>query len=171
MTPTPLPTVTTAGGTTTPDPGAIKGERRGDLVAAAQRGTRAYIRALNTHDGRVVCGVLGPGALDGVRLPEPRESCPEALSASIGHVEKGGYPEWTRTKLLRARIVLQGDDRARVTATVHHDFVGRPEISTEEDLIYLVRDGDRWLLAKPSTTFYRAIGARDVPPSVLSPPE
>jgi hypothetical protein len=172
VTPTPLPTVTTGGKTERPDPGAIKGETGPDLTAAAERGARAYIRALSSHDGRVICAVLAPGALDGVRLPEPRENCPEALDASIGHVDrKGGYPEWTRTKLLGMRTVLQGDERARITATVHHDFVGRPEISTEEDVIYLQRDGDRWLLAKPSTTFYRAIGVPDVPPSVLAPPD
>ena len=49
-------------------------------------------------------------------------------------------------------------------------FADRDEPSVEDDIIYLAaRDGD-WLIAKPSATLYRAIGA-DVPPSVLLRPD
>ncbi len=37
-------------------------------------------------------------------------------------------------------------------------------------MIYLRRIGGRWRIAKPSATFYRAIGTRDVPIAALRPP-
>ena len=40
----------------------------------------------------------------------------------------------------------------------------------EDDIVYLARVGERWLVAKPSATLYRAVGVADVPPSVLAPP-
>ena len=49
-------------------------------------------------------------------------------------------------------------------------FADRDEVSVEDDVVYLSRTGDRWLIAKPSSTLYRAVGIADVPPSVLSPP-
>jgi hypothetical protein len=170
VTPTPLPPPRSGPRTTAADPGAIRGPAPAERSAAAERGARAYIAALNSHDGATVCAVLAPGALDGVRLPEPRHSCPAALDASIGHVEKGGFPEWKSTRVIRMRTLLQGDDRARITARVKHRFVDRSEISSEDDVIYVVRDRNRWLLAKPSLSFYRAIGVPDTPPSVLAPP-
>ena len=62
------------------------------------------------------------------------------------------------------------EDRARVTATVSHDFSDRPEPSVEEDVIYLDRVGDAWLVAKPSASFYRAIGYPEPPLRALTPP-
>jgi hypothetical protein len=61
-------------------------------------------------------------------------------------------------------------DEAKVVATVVTRFADRAEESVEDDIVYLVRGGGRWLVAKPSSTLYRAVGIADVPPSVLSPP-
>jgi hypothetical protein len=36
--------------------------------------------------------------------------------------------------------------------------------------VYLRRSGGRWLIVKPSASFYRAIGAKDVPLSALTAP-
>ena len=44
------------------------------------------------------------------------------------------------------------------------------EPTIEDDIIYLVRDGDRWRIAKPSLTLHRAIGNADPPPQALTPP-
>ena len=57
-----------------------------------------------------------------------------------------------------------------MVATVVTTFADRDERSVEDDVVYLVRAGGRWLVAKPSTTLYRAVGIADVPPSVISPP-
>ena len=37
-------------------------------------------------------------------------------------------------------------------------------------MIYLDRVGDEWLIAKPSASFYRAIGYPEPPLSSLTPP-
>jgi hypothetical protein len=58
-----------------------------------------------------------------------------------------------------------------VVATVVTRFADREEASIEDDVVYLVLDGGAgWLIAKPSSTLYRAVGIADVPPSVLTPP-
>ena len=59
---------------------------------------------------------------------------------------------------------------AKVVARVVTRFGDRDEVSVEDDVVYLTRAGDRWVLAKPSSTLYRAAGVADVPPTVLSPP-
>jgi hypothetical protein len=51
-----------------------------------------------------------------------------------------------------------------------HRFAAGREPSIEDDVVYLRRDDGRWLIVKPSASFYRAIGARDVPVTALTPP-
>jgi hypothetical protein len=60
--------------------------------------------------------------------------------------------------------------QARVSATTVTRFADNREPSIEDDLIYLGRVNGRWLIAKPSATFYRAIGVGNIPPQVLAPP-
>ena len=136
-------------------------------VAAA---VRAYIAAVNADNGEAVCELLAPEALDGAGLPTELPSCPESVQASIGHRSGGGTPVWTRTRLHALTAVAVDEDRARVTATVTHDFAGRDQPSVEEDVIYLDRVGDEWLIAKPSASFYRAIGYPEPPLRALTPP-
>ena len=137
-----------------------------------ERTVRRYVAGLNAHDGGAVCELLAPGALDGVRLPERRGSCAASLDASIGHPPPGGAPRWIRTQLVgdgTTVIVHSGD--GRLTTTVVHRLAGSREPSIEDDVIYLRKVGGRWLIVKPSATFYRAIGAKDVPLSALTPPK
>jgi len=63
-----------------------------------------------------------------------------------------------------------GDDRARITTTVTHRFSDRKYVSVEDDVIYAERVGGRWLLAKPSATFYRAVGYSQPPLRAFAPP-
>ena len=132
--------------------------------------TRAYIAAINSGDGERLCALLVPGALGGVRLPRPGADCPASVQGSIGYRGPGGTPAWKRTKLFELDAVAVQQDRARVTATVAHDFAGREQPSVEEDVIYLDRAGDSWLIAKPSASFYRAIGYPEPPLHALTPP-
>ena len=136
-----------------------------------ERAVRSYIAALNAHDGGAVCALLAPGALDGVRLPERRGSCAASLAASIGHKPPDGAPRWLRTQLVGAGtvVLVRGGD-GRLTGTVVHRLAGSRQPSIEDDVVYLRKIGGRWLIVKPSATFYRAIGARDVPLSALRPP-
>ena len=137
---------------------------------AVAEAARAYIAAINADDGEAVCAGLAPGALAGAGLPREGPSCAASLERSIGHRGGGGTPVWRRTRLYELTAVSVAEDRARVTATVSHDFSDRPEPSVEEDVIYLDRTGDAWLVAKPSASFYRAIGYPEPPLRALTPP-
>jgi hypothetical protein len=151
-----------AGATRNPSPS----DRR--LIATT---VKRYIAALNAHDGAAVCTLLAPGALDGVRLPVRRGTCAASLDASIGHRPPGGAPRWLHTRLAGADsvVLVKGGD-GRLTGTVVHRYAGSHEPGIEDDVFYLRRSGDRWLIVKPGGTFYRAIGAKDVPLSALTPP-
>jgi len=131
---------------------------------------KRYIAALNADDGAALCALLAPGALRGVELPERRDSCAATMTASIGHPPPDRAPRWLATRQVDADsvVLVRGGD-GRLTGTVVHRFAGR-EPSIEEDVIYLRRSNGAWRLAKPSATFYRAIGARDVPITALTPP-
>jgi hypothetical protein len=143
--------------------------RVNELERDADRTARAYILGLDARDGEAVCSLLAPGVIDQVELPEPRGDCAASLEASIGYRDPRGLPVWEGATVPNLRVSALGDRSATVVATVVSHFAHR-EDSVEDDLVYLTRDGDRWLIAKPSATLYRAVGIADVPPSVLSPP-
>ncbi len=139
---------------------------------AAARTVRAYVDALDSRDGDRVCALLAPGALAELPLPEARGSCAASMDASIGYRDPRGLPVWDGAKVTRVRVIDlgAGADEAKVVATVVSEFADRDEPSVEDDVVYLVGDDGRWLVAKPSATLYRAVGIADVPPTVLSPP-
>ena len=131
---------------------------------------RRYVDALDARDGEAVCSLFVPGALDGVRLPRERGDCGASLTASIGYRDPRGFPVYAGSRVARIASVKTADGTARTVATTVTQFAGNREPSIEDDVVYLVRRGGRWLIAKPSATFYRAIGTGDIPPSVLAPP-
>jgi hypothetical protein len=133
----------------------------------------AYVDALDAGDGAAVCALLAPGAIDGVELPRPRADCARSLTASIGYRDPRGLPVWEGATATSVPVpeLNAGARTTRVVATVVTRFADREEASIEDDVVYLVRDGGAgWLIAKPSSTLYRAVGIADVPPSVLTPP-
>jgi hypothetical protein len=138
--------------------------------AAVTAAVNAYIAALDGRDAAAVCALFEPGALPIRELPRRRGGCARSLAASIGYSGPGGTPVWKRTEIEELNEVSVGPDRARVTATVIHRFADRRFPSTEEDVIYLDRAGNRWLLAKPSATLYRAVGYPEPPLRALAPP-
>jgi hypothetical protein len=146
--------------------GELSGGDRSTAIAAVSD----YIRALDRHDAAGVCTLLAPSALDLDQLPERRGGCRSSLRASIGARPRGGAPAWQKTTLVEVRPEDLGDGRARVSATVTHHFSDRKYVSVEDDVIYLRRDGSGWLLAKPSGTFYRAVGYPEPPLGALTPP-
>ena len=153
-----------------PEEPAERGELSEDERAEVEAAVSAYITGLSGHDAATVCALFEPGALDLSELPVRRGGCEPSLAASIGTAPKGGGPAWQRTQVRELNEVSVGADRARVTATVNHDFTDRDYVSIEEDVIYLDRSGDRWLLAKPSGTLYRAVGYPEPPLRALTPP-
>jgi hypothetical protein len=131
---------------------------------------RAYVAALNARDGGGACGSFLPGALAEVEFPRDRGTCAASLSASIGYSDPRGFPVYNRSRIGRVPSVAIDGSQARVVATTVTHFAGNREPSVEDDLIYLRSEGERWLIAKPSATLYRAIGVGDIPPEVLAPP-
>ena len=138
---------------------------------AVARAVRAYVGALDRGDGEALCSRLVPDAINEVELPRGRGGCAPSLSASIGYRDPRGIPVWKSGRVSElARIDVEGDS-ARVVATVVTQFADREEPSIEDDIVYLERRGEEWLIVKPSSTLYRAVAIPDVPPSVLAPPE
>lgn len=135
-----------------------------------ERTVRRYVAGLNDRDGDLVCGLFVPGALEGVELPREGGDCGAALGASIGYRDPRGFPQWEGATVEHFASTRVEGDQARVTATIVSRFADRDEPSVEDDLIYLERRGERWLIVQPTAVLYRAIGAPDVPPEVLSPP-
>ncbi len=153
-----------------PAEGAEHDPRATELERDAAGAVRDYVAALDDRDGARACALLVPGAIDEVELPVDRGGCAASLSASIGYRDPRGLPVWDHGRVSRVRSVeIDGAD-AKIVATTVTRFADRGERSIEDDVVYLQRWGDRWLIAKPSSTLYRAVGIADVPPAVLTPP-
>lgn len=146
------------------------GELPGVDRSAVTAIVRDYVAALDRRDAAKVCALAARASLPLSDLPRRRGDCRASLRASIGSRPPGGGPAWRRTQVVSLKPERLGDDRARVTATVTHHFSDRKYVSVEDDVIYLERTGDRWLLAKPSATLYRAVGYAQPPLRAFSPP-
>jgi hypothetical protein len=138
---------------------------------AVARAVRAYVEALDQRDGAAACSLLAPGAIDAVELPKERGDCAASVQASIGYRDPRGLPVWKSARVVALPSLEVDGEQAKVVATTVTQFADRDEPSIEDDVVYLVRSGDEWLIAKPSSTLYRAVGVADVPPSVLAPPD
>jgi hypothetical protein len=153
-----------------PATGPETGELAGIDEEVVTQTVRFYIDALDRHDARQVCALLEPGALRLSELPVRRGGCSRSLAASIGHRRPGGTPAWKRTTIAEIKAVSVEGIGARVTAAVVHRFADRKYTSVEDDVIYLRPAGERWLLAKPSATLYRAVGYPEPPLRAFTPP-
>jgi hypothetical protein len=153
-----------------PATGPETGELSDPDEEGVARVVRAYVTALNGRDAAAACAVFAPGAIRIAELPARRGGCVRSLRASIGTRPSGGGPAWQRTRIVEIGAVSVEGGGARATATVIHRFRDRKQPSIEEDVVYLERRGGRWLLAKPSATFYRAVGYADPPLRALTPP-
>ena len=153
-----------------PAEGAEADPRVTELERSAARTARAYVAAIDARDGERLCGLLAPGAVEELELPVNRGGCAGSLAASIGYRDPRGFPVWEHGEVSAIRSVDLEDSTAKLVVTVVTRFADRDELSVEDDVIYLERSASRWLIAKPSSTLYRAVGVADVPPSVLAPP-
>ena len=134
------------------------------------RVVRAYVAALDVHDGERACALFVPDALSKVDFPRDRGTCARSLSASIGYRDPRGFPVYRHSRVARIPAVVIDGPAARVTATTVTRFADNREPSVEDDVIYLRKQNAAWLIAKPSATLYRAIGVGNIPPQVLAPP-
>lgn len=134
-----------------------------------ERTVEAYVAGLDHRDGRRVCALLAPGVVDELELPHQRGSCAASLDASIGYRDPRGLPQFRGISLSQISAIDLGRKSARATTSIVTSFADRSEPSIEDDLVYLQRRGERWLIAKPSSALYRAIGA-EPGPRVIVPP-
>ncbi|CAN5191768.1 hypothetical protein BH24ACT23_BH24ACT23_00490 [soil metagenome] len=140
-----------------------------DPERAAARAARTYVRALTQRDESTVCAAFAPEALDGFDFPRGGPGCESAVNASLGFAKKG-RPKWQRSVMTRSVSAKVSGDAARVVATVFTVYRDVREPTIEDDIVYLNRAADSWLIAKPSATFYRAVGIAEIPTSVIAPP-
>jgi hypothetical protein len=134
------------------------------------RVVRDYLAALNARDGERACALFVPGGLSAVDFPRDRGGCAPSLSASIGYRDPRGFPVYERSRIGRIPSVTIDGSEARLVATTVTHFAGNREPSVEDDLVYFRNEDGHWLIVKPSSTLYRAIGVGDIPPEVLAPP-
>jgi hypothetical protein len=151
------------------DSSAVEQAGGSELASEAEATAERYIEAIDDRDPATVCALLAPGALSGVRGTSGR--CEPALTAAIGRPATGGAPVWKSTRVVHPSKVVADQDNARVTMEVFHRFADRPNPSIEDDLIYLERSGDHWLVTKASATLYRAVGYPEPPLEAFTPPK
>lgn len=180
--PEPAPPVTTTA-TAAPDddaePEADAGEkpskadreaaRRRAELHAIRRTVHEYIAGLDRRDAAGVCALLGPDVTRRLPLPRDRGSCVASLDASIGYRDPRGLPQFAGVELAAIRAIQLGGKQARATTEIVTEFADREEPSLEDDIIYLERTPKGWVIAKPSTAIYRAIGAEPGPESIAPP--
>ena len=152
------------------EPGPSGPAPSSDDETAAADAARGYVEAIDARDGRAVCNAFSPGGIGTLKLPEERGSCPASLEASLGFEGKDGQPVWDHSEMTQDLSAQIDGDSARVVATVFTEDSDVREPTIEDDIIYLTRSGDGWLVVKPSATLYRAVGIADIPLSALQPP-
>lgn len=150
-----------------PGPSGPRPESSDEQAAASA--SRGYVQALTLRSGAAICRAFAPGTLHGFEFPRERSSCASSVRASLGHAEEG-LPVWKSSEMTEAVSAAVDGRSARVVATVFTVYADVREPTIEDDIIHLTRTGGRWLVAKPSLTFHRAMGDPDPPPSVLAPP-
>jgi hypothetical protein len=153
-------TTTTDGQTTTTTP-VPTGPRPAATV-------REYVGALNAGNGKRVCDLFAPGALDAVKLPKPDPKCDIAMDRSIGYHDPKGPPAFESATVRRVKVRQKGA-RAKVVATVITRYRSQRQPSTDDDIVYMKRSRAGWLILQPSATLYRAVGL-EPPLSALKPP-
>lgn len=136
----------------------------------AARAARSFVNAIDSRDAGAVCDAFASGALEGFRFPATGGSCERSVSRSLGFRGGRGQPVWSSSEVTNAISAEIDGNAARVVATIFTEYADVREPTIEDDIIYLTRSGDEWLVAKPSLTLYRAVGDSDAPPSVISPP-
>ncbi len=126
--------------------------------------------AIDRREAREVCDAFVTGGLGVLDLPAERPTCPASMNASLGFESRGGLPVWASSEMTKDVSAQIDGDSARVVATVFTKYADVREPTIEDDIIYLSRVTDRWLVVKPSATLYRAVGIADVPLEALEPP-
>jgi hypothetical protein len=154
-----------------PGPSGPAPESADELAAA--RAARGYIEAIDDRAAKRLCAAFEPAAdepQERLEVPRRRGSCAASFKASFGHKGAGGQPVWSSSRMTPDVSAQIEGDEARVVATIFTEYADVREPTIEDDIIYLSRATDRWLVVKPSATLYRAVGIADIPLEALEPP-
>jgi hypothetical protein len=128
---------------------------------------RAYVSAINAHDGKTVCGLMLPSAAYEFRI-EDWGKCPKFVSAYIGYAEDSGTQPFVRAEVLNAEDGEARGDLRSVRMAVQVAFEGSEAVL--DDVLCLVQRDGRWRLAKASALLYAAFGG-NVSEDVLAAPD
>lgn len=119
---------------------------------------RAYVDAINRRDGARFCNVVASwisGRFDlggndpDAHLTRPVD-CPQLVSGFIGYIEDCCPPKFVRYEIVRlGPITADGAlRRVEVELRIHVKEDGKPKTLPLIDVVWLVRDGGAWRIAK-----------------------
>jgi hypothetical protein len=136
------------------EPGAYPPDR--DLSPADV--VRTYVDAINGREGARFCSVVAPwisGRFDlwgndpDSNVLKPID-CPRIVSGLIGYIEDCCPPKFVRYEIVRlGPITTEGElQRVDVQLRIHVEEDKKPKAMPLTDVVWLVRDGGAWRIAK-----------------------
>jgi hypothetical protein len=135
---------------------------------------RDYVEAFNRRDGERVCDLWTPrmhGWLERGFLAGGRgHGCAKTIEVYIGYAEDSPDRKWQRARIVKVGRVAVAGERASVALTIRHTRGTPPRDDLRPDVLHFVRHDGDWKLGKQGRIFFEAIGALNVPESVLDPP-
>jgi hypothetical protein len=154
------------------------------VTSCGQRGpapsavVRAYFNAYNSGDGQTMCDNFTPQLRSWFEREVAKNffgrdpSCAAAAVGMIRYVEDAGFAKFKHLEVLSTEEHVDGavaevDVRARYRYKASND---NPENPINEDKIYLVRHGGRWLITKPGAVYFETQSASSPPSSMTDPP-
>ena len=119
---------------------------------------RAYVDAINRRDGARFCSVVAPWISGRFDLwgNDPDSSvlrpidCPQIVSGLIGYIEDCCPPKFVSYEIVRLgpSSTDGGLQRVDVEPRVHVEEDKKPKTMLLTDVVWLVRDGGAWRIAK-----------------------
>jgi hypothetical protein len=149
--------------------GACGGSSGAAGESSPEQTARAYVDAINAHDGQTVCDLMVESAAYEFRIPEWGE-CPKVVAGYIGYREDSGSPGFQGARILEVHEGAREGELTSVglTAEIHREEGGS---ETFEDVIWLVEKDGGWRLARASGILYAAFSATNVPDDVFEAPD
>jgi hypothetical protein len=136
---------------------------------------RAYVDAINAHDGATVCGLMLDSAAYEFRIAGAGE-CPLIVSTYIGYGEESDTDTFHRARILD----LTDGERKGALRSLHLSLEvevneqgneANRRKATFDDVLWLVERDGRWRLAKASGLLYASFAAYQVPDDLFEAPD
>jgi hypothetical protein len=145
------------------------------LPSSPEDVARAYVDAINAHDGETVCGLMLESAAYQFRIPGWGE-CPKFVSGYIGYGEESDTDTFYRAAIVS---LADGERKGELRSLLLSVDVELNEQGNEanrrtviyDDVLWLVERDGRWRLAKASGLLYVAFAAYQAPDDLLEAPD